>query len=275
MNQNPLEQYFRQPKIYITLPSLGMYSPPGTFNGSSENMPVYSMTGMDEIIIKTPDALMSGESNIKVIESCCPSIKNARTLSSLDTNLIFAAIRIATYGNNLSLTHTCPKCETVHDYELDLMKIVDFYTNKKYHNKIVVGDLVIKTQPTSFQQSIEFNIKNFEIQQQIFQSDKIENLEEKQKVVNKLWADFAANQHKLYLLSVESVETPTVTVSERGYVEEWLSNCDSIIIDKIKEYLIDLKKEWDMPKFPVECNNCNHKVELVIDLDYSNFFSKA
>ena len=275
MNQNPLEQYFRQPKIYITLPSLGMYSPPGTFNSSSENMPVYSMTGMDEIIIKTPDALMSGESNIKIIESCCPSIKNARTLCSLDTNLIFAAIRIATYGNNLSLTHTCSKCESLNDYELDLMKIIDFYTNKKYHNKIVVNDLIIKTQPISFQQSIEFNIKNFEIQQQTLQADKIENLEEKQRIVNKLWEDFAANQQKLYTSSIESVETPSVTVSERGYIEEWLINCDATIIDKIKEYLINLKREWDMPKFPVECNNCNHKVELIVDLDYSNFFSKA
>ena len=273
MNQNPLEQYFRQPKIYITLPSLGMYSPSGTFSGSSENMPIYSMTGMDEIIIKTPDALMSGESNIKVIESCCPSIRNARNLCSLDTNLIFAAIRIATYGNNLALTHTCPECSTVNDYELDLMRVVDFYTNKKYYNKIVVNDLVIKMQPLSFQQSIELNIKNFEIQQQLMQSDKIENLDEKQKIINKLWNDFATNQQRLYTLSIESIETPSVTVSERGYIEEWLNNCDSIIIDKIKEYLANLKIEWDMPRFPVECSNCNHKIELTVDLDYSNFFS--
>ena len=272
MNQNPLEQYFRQPKIYITLPSLGMYSPPGTFNSSCENIPVYGMTGMDEIIIKTPDALMSGESNIKIIESCCPSIKNARNISSLDTNLIFAAIRIATYGNNLALNHTCPKCETVNDYELDLMRVVDFYTNKKYNNKLVINDLVIKMQPITFQQSIEANIKNFEIQQQISQTEKVENLEEKQKIINKLWNVFAENQQKVVSLSVESVETPSVTVSERGYIEEWLTNCDSIIIDKIKEYLANIKIEWDIPRFPVECSNCNHKVELAIDLDYSNFF---
>ena len=275
MNQNPLEQYFRQPKIYITLPSLGMYSQSGTFNGSSENMPVYSMTGMDEIIIKTPDALMSGESNIRIIESCCPSIRNARNLCSLDTNLIFAAIRIATYGNNLELTHTCPKCESINDYQLDLMRIIDFYNNKKYSNKIIVNDLVIKTQPITFQQSIEINIKNFEIQQQIIQTDKIENLEEKQKIVNRLWNEFATNQQKHYTLSIESVETPSITVSERGYIEEWLVNCDSIIVDKIKDYLVNLKTEWDIPRFPVECPNCNHKIELNINLDYSNFFSKA
>lgn len=272
MSQNPLEQYFRQPKIYINLPSLGMYSPSGTHDGSVENIPVYSMTGMDEIIIKTPDALMSGESNIRIIESCCPSIKNARNLSSLDSNIIFAAIRIATYGNNLEVTNTCEKCDTVNDYELDIMKIIDFYTNKKYDNRIVVGDLVIKTQPLTFRQSMEFNIKNFEVQQQLFQTDKIESNEEKQKIIDKLWNEFAQTQHKLYTLSIESVETPTQTVNERGHIEEWISNCDSLITDKIKTHLNKLKLDWEIPKFPVECNNCAAKSELTIDLNYSNFF---
>ena len=272
MSQNPLEQYFRQPKIYINLPSLGMYSPPGTHIGSVENIPIYSMTGMDEIIIKTPDALMSGESNIRIIESCCPSIKNARNLSSLDSNVIFAAIRIATYGNNLEVTHTCEKCSNVNDYNLDLMRIIDFYSNKKYDNRIVVGELVIKTQPLTFQQSMEFNIKHFEVQQQLFQTEKIENSEEKQKVIDKLWNEFAQTQYKLYTLSIESVETPTQTVTERGYIEEWISNCDTSITDKLKDHLSKLKIDWDIPKFPIECNNCGAKSDLKIDLNYSNFF---
>ena len=79
-NSNPLQQFFRQPKIYISLPSKGVYYPPGVFQGDYSNVPIMSMTGMDEIIMKTPDALFNGEAAYKVIESCCPFIKNAKLI---------------------------------------------------------------------------------------------------------------------------------------------------------------------------------------------------
>ena len=75
---NPLQKYFRQPKIFIKLPSKGLYYDREVLNGDHNNVPIFAMTGMDEIIYKTPDALYSGEATIKVIESCCPYITNAQ-----------------------------------------------------------------------------------------------------------------------------------------------------------------------------------------------------
>ena len=94
MSNNPLKQYFRQPKIFIGLPSKGVYNKENTLDGDISNMPVYGMTGMDEILMKTPDALISGESTVRIIESCCPFIKDAWELSSLDTDLVLTSIRI-------------------------------------------------------------------------------------------------------------------------------------------------------------------------------------
>ena len=51
MATNPLQKYFRQPKIFIKLPSAGVYCQPGNIQGDSNHMPVYGMTGMDEIIM--------------------------------------------------------------------------------------------------------------------------------------------------------------------------------------------------------------------------------
>ena len=76
MAQNPLQQYYRQPKVFIPLPSGGIYNKLGTLSGDVSHMPIYSMTGMDEIIVKTPDALLSGKSTVSIIESCCPTVKN-------------------------------------------------------------------------------------------------------------------------------------------------------------------------------------------------------
>ena len=61
---NPLKQYFRQPAIYLRLPTGGKYWPPGsielTHNGEFS---VYPMTAIDEITYRTPDALFNGQEN--------------------------------------------------------------------------------------------------------------------------------------------------------------------------------------------------------------------
>jgi len=53
MTTNPLQQFFRQPKIYVGLPSKGIFNKPNTVSGDINRMPIYGMTGMDEIILKT------------------------------------------------------------------------------------------------------------------------------------------------------------------------------------------------------------------------------
>ena len=146
---NPLQQYFRQPKIFISLPSKGIYNSPGSLDGDLTSIPVYGMTGSDVIIAKTPDALLSGESTVRVIQSCCPTIKNAWELSVLDTDLVFAAIKIATYGNDLEVTHECKKCGSVNDYILDLSRITNYYTSCQYNNTIKAVSYTHLTLPTN------------------------------------------------------------------------------------------------------------------------------
>lgn len=101
---NPLASFFRQPKIYVSLPSKGMFwtkeSLEMTENGE---LPVYAMTAKDEIMLKTPDALISGQATVDVIQSCIPAIKDAWKMPSIDLDTILVAIRIATYGEKMDL----------------------------------------------------------------------------------------------------------------------------------------------------------------------------
>ena len=275
MATNPLQQYFRQPKIFIKLPSQGIYNTLGSFQGDPTNMPVYGMTGMDEIISKTPDALLTGESTAKVIASCCPSIKDPWETCVLDTNIILAAIKIATYGNMMTVGHTCSNCGTPNEYELDLNKIVEYYMKLEYKNRVEVDKLIIKLQPLTYKLSNEFSIKNFKIQQQINQTDSIEDTEQRQEVINRLFKEIGDLQNEIYMNSVESVETPTVSVTEKEFIREWLVNCEKVIYDKIKDASTNIRSEWEVPTFPVECDNCQTKVNLSVDLDPSSFFALA
>ena len=108
---NPLQQYFRQPAIWLRLPSGGKFWPPGTLEPTENNeYPVLPMTTIDEITYRTPDALFNGQATVDVIQSCLPAIKDAWKMPMIDMNPVLVAIRIASSGHNINLESKCPAC---------------------------------------------------------------------------------------------------------------------------------------------------------------------
>ena len=80
-NTNPLNKYFRQASIYVSLPSGTNYPTDVVAPSETGEIGVMAMTAKDEIRFKTPDALMNGQGVVDVIQSCVPAIKNAWSLS--------------------------------------------------------------------------------------------------------------------------------------------------------------------------------------------------
>jgi hypothetical protein len=269
---NPLQQFFRQPKIYISLPSKGAYCQTGTIQGDITKIPVYGMTGMDELLAKTPDALLNGESSVKIIESCCPNIKNAWDLSSLDSELIFAAIRIATYGNSIEIEHTCTECKEYNKYDIDLGILISHFSNLEFDASIILDELTVKIQPLNYKKKTDFALKNFQIQQKLFQVEKIEDEDEKSMQMKNLWKELSEMQLAVYHSCVDSVQVNGQVVTEKQYIDEWLANCDRIVFEKINKKIEENLLKWRAPKYPVTCGSCNHNTDLSIDLDQSNFF---
>ena len=275
MSENPLKSYFRQPKIYISLVTKGIYNKPGTIKGDATNLAVYGMTGMDEIIYKTPDALMTGEASVQVIKSCVPDIVDPWDLSVIDADLVFSSIRIATYGNTMSIAKDCDNCGEENEYDLDLAFVIDHFNSVKYNNKIYVDDFIIHTRPITYKQLTEFNLRNFEMQQKLKQADAVKDETEKQQFINQVWKDLAEAQQRLALLSVESVEVGGKTVTDKAFIAEWLENSDQKITDAIQNHILNNRQAWSMPKHKIKCSSCGHEGEITLDLDQSNFFAVA
>ena len=162
---NPLQQFFRQPAIYIRLPSDGQHWPPGSLNmPANHELPVYPMTAIDEITYRTPDALFNGQSTISVIQSCVPNIKNAWHMPGIDLNSVLIAIRVASYGHNMEVDSTCPSCESLGEYVTDLRRILDQMTAADYNIPIQQGDLEIYFKPLNYQQQNQSSLDQFEQQ---------------------------------------------------------------------------------------------------------------
>jgi hypothetical protein len=272
MSGNPLQKYFRQPKIYISLPSKGLFYEPGSLAGDYNNIPVYAMSGMDEIIMKTPDALFTGEATAKVIESCCPFIKNANSIPSIDIDALMIAIRIATFGAKMAVGHACRNCEADNEYEIELSALLDYFGNLKFNSNIKVSDdITLRVRPLQYNEMNYFSVENFKMQKTLYQASELTD-EERQKTIDQIYKDLSEMQLQLFLTSIETVQLPDMQVTDKAFIEEWLRNADRDVYAIVKEKLEENKAQWDIPKQHITCPECNHEDDITVTMDQSSFF---
>lgn len=277
MNSNPLSQYFRQPAIFIRLPSQGKFYPAGaiehTVNGE---YPVLPMTTMDEITYRTPDALFNGQAVCSVIESCIPNIKDAWAIPSIDLDTMLIAIRVATYGNDLDIMSTCPSCGTETEYTINLTQIINSIQAMDYSKSLAIGDLEVYFQPLSYKQMNDNSLTQFEEQRtlQALQdidgnnTDQVKQLSDVLKKINNITTLALAQ-------SIAMVKTPTAQVTEIAHIAEWLNNCPRNMFAQIRDFIIDNKRISELRPMHAECSNCGHKYEQPFTLNMTDFFEDA
>jgi hypothetical protein len=269
---NPLQKFFRQPKIYVSLPSKGLYYEPGTLIGDHNNFPILAMTGIDEILIKTPDALFNGESTVRIIESCCPYIKDAKNIPVIDVDTILAGIKIATFGNIATVTKTCIKCATENDYDLPLNSIIDYFSSLKFSNKITIEEnLEIIIRPLKYSEMSYFSMENYKLQKILNQTIDLPD-EDKKIKINDIYVKLSELQMELFLMAVENVIVDDAIVTEKQYIEEWLKNVERSVFSNIKKKIEENKDLWEIPDTPVVCNECGTENKVQLSLDQSSFF---
>ena len=175
ISNNPLRQFFRQPAIYLRLPSGGQYWTPGALDmPENGEIPIYPMTAIDEISYRTPDALFNGQAVVNVIQSCVPAIKDAGKIPNTDLNAILVAIRIASYGHDMDIASTCTECKNQDEFSADLRMILDNLKSPDYSERIDQGDLQIVFKPATYEDQNKSAMEQFEKQKFLQQVGKVE-----------------------------------------------------------------------------------------------------
>jgi hypothetical protein len=275
---NPLKQFFRQPSIYLSLPSGGHHWPATALTmPENRELPVYPMTAIDEITYRTPDALFNGQAVINVVHSCVPNIKNAWEIPGIDLNAVLIAIRIASYGHEMELATKCPKCETESDFGIDLRMVLDSIREPDYTTPIQHGDLEITLMPVSYRNQNQVGIKQYEQQRSVqqIQSDPNMSDEEKIKRLNETMHLITELTIETLKYSIASIRTPDALVTEIEFIRDFLVNCDRKLYQEIRDRVIELRNSADLKPFEVECPNCGHKHQQTLTLDQAAFFGVA
>ncbi len=274
---NPLQQFFRQPVIYLKLPSDGQYWPAGTLDmPPNRELPVLPMTAIDEITYRTPDALFNGNSVISVIQSCIPNIRNAWKIPSVDLYTALIAIRIASIGQDMDIETVCPSCGHDDSYSVNLNHLLESMPRSNYSDVVSYGDLEVYFKPVDYETQNQINVWQFE-QQKIIQSIQESNLTEDEKVdvLNKALKEITKITVKAIASSISRIRTPAALVSDLGHIEEFLTNCDRSLFNKIRDHAIKLRATSEIPPMKLSCSECSHNYEQPIIMDSANFFGPA
>jgi hypothetical protein len=277
MSNNPLQNYFRKPSIYVRLPSGGEHYPDGALEVTENGeYPVLPMTTLDEITYRTPDALFNGQAVVSVIQSCVPNIKDAWKVPGMDVDTLLIAIRIATYGHQMDISTKCPACNTDNDYGVDLRGLLDQIKSPDYTQPMTQGDLEIFFTPMSYKQMNDNNLVQFEEQRALQALNNPEVSEQQRaRALGEALTKITSITTRALAQNIKTVKTPHALVNDPKHIMEWLSNCDRQSFNRIRDYIIENKRVGEIPPLKLKCNACSTEYDQPITLDMANFFEDA
>ena len=283
-NENPLSKYFRKPGIYVQIPTGGRFNPEIEKTVLDE-LPILPMTAIDEISMQNPDELLNGEALVNIIRSCVPAIPNPRNLCNVDAELIFLAIKYATYGKDVEHTHTCSNCKEQADYNIDMNHILEKFPDIDEIPPIEHEDLKIFVTPPKLDSLTRLALMEVE-QARILSA----MTKEQEKELDDEGGDakememarqFAISFRKvskqnvdMLVSAIDRIETPDTVVTDPVAITEFMDNVPAEIVRKVNETVNSVVPNLsDISTFEFTCEACDSKETVTFDLNPVNFSS--
>lgn len=273
---NPLSQFSKKTARYIKIPSQGAGYQKGIHLSDSGELAVYPMTARDELMLKSPDALLNGQAVISVLRNCVPDIADPSEILVTDLDAIMVAIRMATYSDVMEMVLECSNCNHKNTVDLNLPSLLDQQTYWVGITEVEMpSGIKVRLRPYNVRDKNRMSITSFDqmnrlnqIDQQAGQtSDKIISANESFNNLIDLSLDLVAR-------SIEVAITPTGDeITDLATIKEWvldLSKADFALIDSALRELVKI----GVPKsMNVKCDNCSTVFEAGINFNPSDFFA--
>tara|TARA_B110000238_G_scaffold110836_1_gene120570 strand:+ start:665 stop:1528 length:864 start_codon:yes stop_codon:yes gene_type:complete len=273
---NFLKDKQRQPKLYIELPSLGRFYDGSVVQDQQyTQLPVFGMNAMDEILLKTPDALFTGEATVQIIKSCIPAIINPWMLVGYDIDHVLLSIRVATYGDKMPITSKCPKCSSENGMDVNLGKVLETFLDLPTNDHIIVDDLKILLKPLSYKQMTEFSHRQYVFDKQLVQIAQSKD-ENKDKLQQDVLAQLTNLNLEVAISYITSIQDTTSAEEEQDLnaIKEFILSNDAQFFNSLVDKVKEMSNAWSLPEFNITCNEdgCGTEWKTALRVDYSSFF---
>jgi len=276
-----LDEYKRQPKLYIDLPSSGEFYSDGVFEDNQfVQIPVFAMSAADEIMTKTPDALFSGKSVVNILKSCIPLLNDPWQLIKTDLEYLLTAIRIASIGNTTDIASSCNKCGETNVVEVNLQSVLTYIDNAPYESSFQYEDLTINIRPITFKQMSDLGIALYQKQKTLYQLQ-VAEMSQDQRVeqVATLSDEIIKMTTRSLIKYIHSVSNSTSTEQNNETIRKFIEDNDLKIS---KAFADEITKFVDLITYPaqtVRCAGevdentlCDNEYKISYNSDYSSFF---
>ena len=279
---NPLNKYYRQPAIYIALPSKGKYYSAESYTPTQTGeIPVLPMTAKDEMAFKTPDAMINGQATVDVIKSCCPNILDPWQLTNYDLDTVLLGIRIATYGETMDINANVPVVNEQISHTVNLPALLESIKNVEIKDSFKTKQgFTVFIVPLSYKNISDTQIKTFE-QQKIVATVNASQFpeEEKTKKFAEAYKNLTQLNFEMLATSFSKIITPDgQTVEDKTQIQEFLNNADSKVVNEMQDEMINLRKQAQVKPIQLQATEEQIKkgapVNFTVPLtfDNSNFF---
>ena len=257
---NPLLAKAKMPGRIFQLPSRGIFYTDGELDDTIRNgeIHVQPLSAMDEIVMKNPDQLFSGDAVRNVYSACVRGVKKPTQLLAKDVDAIMLFLRTVTYGPTFefSVKHNCEKA-VEHTYHANVdemianLKMVDPTTAAEVYTVTLQNDQTVKLHPTRYSHMIEL-IKSNQGKDELTAEDQKANL-------------------KMMLLGIiESVDG----ITDRRLIEEWISTLQSTYATRILEKLDEVNGWGPTMKWPTKCLDCGAVFDVELPINPVSFFTE-
>jgi len=257
---NPLLQRIKMPGETFTLPSGGLFYEEGVLDPSvtGAEIHVHPMTTLDEITMKTPDLLFSGNAVRQVFARCIPQILDTDRLLTKDVDFLLTCLRKVSYGDQMKIeyTHSCPDAKQ-HSYNADVSQ---FIRQSKRIDPTTVSSMFMvefpngqkaKLQPVVFKEFVRI-MQTLNAQH---------NDESPENLKDEVLASVAG-----MIVSVDDTE-------DKGMIREWLEQVPPQYITMINNK-IEQASGWGTDfDVKVKCKDCGEEITISAPLNPLAFFT--
>lgn len=275
-DDDPLAKYYRIPGVHVRLPSNGAFMPPGSIELTmNDDVPVYPMRAADELLLKAPDALMSGYAIEQLIKSCVPAIHAPRLISSPDLDVLLLAIRAATYGELMPVMPTCPECTKESEVHINLLAILGTARSIDPENPVRLSDDVVAyLRPYNMDNATRIGLTSYEETRKV---QAMEGAEETTRI-----AQINQSMNRIVSLTMDMLASCIVKVVIREgevtdpvSIRKFIGNVSKAWIDKLQAKMDEMNGKGIDKHYAVTCAHCGHAWQPEIEFNPATFFASA
>jgi hypothetical protein len=261
VSPNPLLARVEMPGSTFQLPSRGIFYKNGELHPDVQmgEVHVNPMSAYDEILMKSPDQLFSGEAVEKVFNRCVRGVLKPKELLARDIDFLLVCLRQVTYGDDMEVmyTHDCKDAKS-NSYILQLSKFItstkkiDPTTAGKVYSVIMDNGQTVNLHPAKFKDVLK-----------IYQDTEAEDGTRARTPEEDL---------ELSVFVIKSIIESVDGVTNQEQIEEWIKQIPAGWLHTLTNAVEESSDFGPDFTLKTKCKDCGKDIEIVTPINPISFF---